>query len=202
MTEAELAGHGTAARRSRLTAERERELYDAVLDLLREVGYEALTMDAVAARTRSSKATLYRQWKGKPELVAQALRHVKPMCLSEVHTGSLRGDLLEFVRGIGATAERDAALLRGLGLAMCNNPELQRALHELLVQPEIDAFKVLLQRAARSGEIDADAAAVEFIPHMLLGAVHARPLIEDRPADVEYLTRFMHAVIFPALRMT
>ena len=55
--------HGT---RSRLTPEREAELYAAVLDLLREVGYDALTMDAVAARTRSSKATLYRQWGSKP----------------------------------------------------------------------------------------------------------------------------------------
>ena len=49
-------------RRSRITPEREAELYRAVLDLLREVGYDALTMDAVAARTKSSKATLYRQW--------------------------------------------------------------------------------------------------------------------------------------------
>lgn len=52
--------------RTRLTPERESELYGAVLDLLREVGYDALTMDAVAARTRSSKATLYRQWGASP----------------------------------------------------------------------------------------------------------------------------------------
>ncbi|KOG46577.1 TetR family transcriptional regulator, partial [Streptomyces varsoviensis] len=37
-----------------MTPERESELYHAVLDLLGEVGYDALTMDAVAARTRSS----------------------------------------------------------------------------------------------------------------------------------------------------
>ena len=66
------------ARRSRITPEREAELYEAVLDLLREVGYDALTMDAVAARTRSSKATLYRQWGGKAELVARPIRHNKP----------------------------------------------------------------------------------------------------------------------------
>ncbi|MFE5606083.1 TetR family transcriptional regulator, partial [Streptomyces sp. NPDC056540] len=44
-----------AARRSRITPERQAELHEAVLDLLRDVGYEALTMDAVAARTKSSK---------------------------------------------------------------------------------------------------------------------------------------------------
>jgi len=62
-------------RRTRLTSERESELYQAVIDLVREVGYEAMTMDAVAARSRSSKATLYRQWQGKPQLVAAAMRH-------------------------------------------------------------------------------------------------------------------------------
>ncbi len=64
--------------RSRLTPEREAELYAAVLDLLREVGYDALTMDAVAARTRASKATLYRQWQGKPELVARRWTTTSP----------------------------------------------------------------------------------------------------------------------------
>lgn len=68
-----------ASRRSRITPEREAELHGAVLDLLREVGYEALTMDAVAARTKSSKATLYRQWGSKPELVAKALRCTQPV---------------------------------------------------------------------------------------------------------------------------
>jgi len=52
-------------RRTRLSDEREAELYRAVIELVLEVGYEAMTMDAVAARSRSSKATLYRQWEGK-----------------------------------------------------------------------------------------------------------------------------------------
>src|SRR3954449_11409393 len=82
----------STARRSRITPEREAELYEAVLELLREVGYDALTMDAVATRTRSSKATLYRQWGGKAELVVKALRSQKPH-FDEVDTGSLRGDL-------------------------------------------------------------------------------------------------------------
>ncbi|TXS09891.1 helix-turn-helix domain-containing protein, partial [Streptomyces sp. wa22] len=84
--------------RSRLTPEREGELYAAVLDLLGEVGYEALTMDAVAARTRSSKATLYRQWGSKAELVVKALRHNKPVQLGEIDTGSLRGDFTATLR--------------------------------------------------------------------------------------------------------
>ncbi|MFJ2114698.1 TetR/AcrR family transcriptional regulator, partial [Streptomyces sp. NPDC087850] len=89
--------HGSLGPRSRITPERETELYRAVLDLLREVGYDALTMDAIASRTRSSKATLYRQWKGKPQLVATALRRSKPVSVGELDTGSLRGDFQTLV---------------------------------------------------------------------------------------------------------
>ena len=45
-------------------------------------------MDAVAARTHSSKATLYRQWGSKPELVASSLRHSKPVTLAGIDTGA------------------------------------------------------------------------------------------------------------------
>jgi AcrR family transcriptional regulator len=60
----------TTLRRPRLTPEREVELLDAAMDVLREVGYQDLSMDLVAAKARCSKATLYRLWPSKPELVA------------------------------------------------------------------------------------------------------------------------------------
>ena len=58
-----------ASRRSKLTPERELEFFDAVLEQIRECGYDSVTMEGVAASTRCSKSTLYRQWGSKPELV-------------------------------------------------------------------------------------------------------------------------------------
>ena len=43
-------------------AARERAILGAVIDVISDVGYEALTMDAVAARAGASKATIYRRW--------------------------------------------------------------------------------------------------------------------------------------------
>ncbi|MEC4015248.1 TetR/AcrR family transcriptional regulator [Streptomyces sp. H27-D2] len=190
----------TPARRSRLTPEREGELYAAVLEMLREVGYDGLTMDALASRTRSSKATLYRQWKGKPELVVSALRHTKPISLSDIDTGSLRGDLLEMVRCTkDDDVERDSALMRGLGRAVHDNPDLHQALRELMIDPEITGLNAMLQRAVDRGELDANAPATAFVPSMLVGVYVARPLVEDRHVDAEYLTRYFDAVVFPAL---
>lgn len=189
-----------SVRRTRLTPEREGELYAAVLALLREVGYEALTMDAVAARTRSSKATLYRQWKGKPELVVSALRHNKPLSLEDIDTGTVRGDLLAMAAHTDeAEMERDAALMRGLGHAIHANPDLHRALRELLIEPEKAALDRMLLRAVERGEVSRDSPALEYVAHMMLGAFVARPMIEDRSADRDYLARYIDAVILPAL---
>ncbi|MEU7648988.1 TetR/AcrR family transcriptional regulator [Streptomyces huasconensis] len=189
-----------AARRSRITPEREAELYEAVLDLLREVGYDALTMDAVAARTRSSKATLYRQWGSKPELVAKALRHNKPASPSDIDTGSLRGDLHEMVaRSDDCQMERDAALMRGLFHAVHDNPELHQALRNLLIEPELTGLNALLRRAVERGEVAADNPALEYVVHMMIGGFVARDLIEDRPVDRAFLASYVDAVILPAL---
>jgi AcrR family transcriptional regulator len=128
----------TATRRSRITPEREAELYEAVLDLLREVGYDALTMDAVAARTRSSKATLYRQWGGKAQLVVMALRHSKRGHVEHIDTGSLRGDLHALVAlEDDCTMERNSALMRGVAMAMHHNDDLREAFRAQLVDPEM-----------------------------------------------------------------
>ncbi|MCQ8191869.1 TetR/AcrR family transcriptional regulator [Streptomyces rugosispiralis] len=186
-------------RRSRLSPERERELYEAVVELLGEVGYDGLTMDAVAARTRSSKATLYRQWKGKPQLVATALRHTKPVLLQGVDTGSLRGDLREIVRCAETAHERDAALMRGLAHASHENPDLHQALRELLIFPEIDALHALLRRAVDRGEVAPDRPALNYVVHMMCGAFITRALVEDKQPDQTYLLEYIDAVILPAL---
>ncbi|MFE7775691.1 TetR/AcrR family transcriptional regulator [Streptomyces sp. NPDC057445] len=186
--------------RTRLTPEREAELYNAVLDLLREVGYDALTMDAVAARTRSSKATLYRQWGSKPELVAMSLRHSKPVDVSEIDTGSLRGDFHEMVTlSDDCQMERDTALMRGLTRAVHENDDLLQALRELFIEPEITGLDAMLQRAIDRGEIEADNPALEFLSHMLVGAFVAHPLIKDEPMSQEFLRSYLDAVVIPAL---
>ncbi|MGN5635337.1 TetR/AcrR family transcriptional regulator [Streptomyces sp. AC154] len=186
--------------RTRLTPERESELYAAVLDLLREVGYDALTMDAVAARTRSSKATLYRQWGSKPELVVTALRRNKPVSLGDVDTGSLRGDFHAVLsRTDDCQMEKDAALMRGLSHAVHDNPDLLQALRALLVEPELSGLEVLLNRALDRGELRPDNPALKYVPHMLIGAFTARQLIEDRPVDHAFLTDYVDSVILPAL---
>ncbi|MFE4653473.1 TetR/AcrR family transcriptional regulator [Streptomyces sp. NPDC056707] len=187
-------------RRSRITPAREAELYAAVLDLLREVSYDAVTMDAVAARTRASKATLYRRWGSKPELVVKALRHQKPVSTGEIGTGSLREDFQEMVmRADDCRMEQDTSLMRGLAMAVRENADLLRALRELLFGLETTGLDRMLRRAVERGEIRADNPALEYVPHVLVGALVVRGLIDNQPPTQAFLTSYIDAVVLPAL---
>ncbi|MFC8257195.1 TetR/AcrR family transcriptional regulator [Streptomyces sp. NPDC057291] len=185
---------------SRITPAREAELYAAVLDLLREVGYDALTMDAVAVRARASKATLYRQWGSKPELVVKALRQQKPVSIGEIGTGSLRGDFHEMVmHADDYRMEQDTSLMRGLAMAVRENADLLRALRELLFEPETIGLDRMLRRAVERGEIRADNPTLEYVPQMLVGALVVRGLIDNQPPTQAFLTSYIDAVVLPAL---
>ncbi|MEV0692475.1 TetR/AcrR family transcriptional regulator [Streptomyces sp. NPDC050388] len=188
------------ARRSRITPERVAEIYAAVLDLLREVGYDALTMDAVAARTRSSKATLYRQWGGKAELVVRAMRYQQPGSIGDIDTGSLRGDLHGLIgRENDCVMEQNAALMRALAMAVHTNDDLRRAFRDLFVEPEVDEFRGIVRRAVERGEVRPDNPALDYMVHMLVGAFATRTLIDDRPPTRDFLTSYIDAVVLPAL---
>ncbi|MCF3965191.1 TetR/AcrR family transcriptional regulator [Streptomyces fuscigenes] len=189
--------HGTRRRRSRISPEREAEIHTSVLALLREVGYEALTMDAVALRAHCSKATLYRKWSGKPRLVAASLRHERPFDFEDLDTGSLAGDLHELAERIGR-AEKDAELLQAVVPAVTKDPDLAEAFGEVLRQDHEALFGVF-DRAAARGEVAGDCPAREYLPHMLLGGVVARTLLDLRKPDPVYLKRFVDAVVLPAL---
>src|SRR3978361_1917850 len=84
-----------ACLRPRVEGERESQILDATLALLAKVGYDRLTMDAVAAEAKAGKATLYRRWPTKSSLVVDAvLQSKQALQAPEVDTGSLREDLI------------------------------------------------------------------------------------------------------------
>lgn len=200
-----MASHDSAqesaptSRRSKITPERAQELYTAVLDLLRESGYESLTMEGVASRTRCGKSTLYRQWGSKPELVVAALHGTRRTLLSHIDTGTLAGDLYEAARAVGAGSGSDTPLMHALGHAALQSPDLLCALREALVMPEIAAIEDIVRRGIERGEIEADNPAAQYVAAQLLGIMRARPLLEGRYADEDYLTRFIECAVLPAL---
>ncbi|WP_067672574.1 TetR/AcrR family transcriptional regulator [Nocardia miyunensis] len=189
------------ARRSRLSPQREAEVYSTIVDLLREVGYDAMSMQMVATAAHCSKATLYRWWHGKPGMVVAALRHLQNQIgmttAIAIDTGSLAGDLREFARGLGSTSPADRELLATMVGAGRRIPELQQAMQETLAPSAL--LTPVLQRAAERGEIAPEDPAAAFAEQMLLGVALARPVVNGIEPDVDYLVTFVDEVLLPLL---
>ena len=131
---------------------RERAILAAVIELLGEVGYEAMTMDAVAARAHASKTTIYRRWRGKPELVRAAVDdYVAGRVPSWADTGSLRGDLMTVMRAMrGHLTDEFLAMMSGLIHAMRTDPELAGVLRSHLASDHSAALPIIRRAAGRA----------------------------------------------------
>jgi AcrR family transcriptional regulator len=139
-----------------LDASRDVALRDATLALLAELGYDRLTIDAVAARAHSSKTTIYRRWSGKAELVVDALNSLKES-RPVPDTGSLGGDLEAMARRSGSVDNRfDAQLMIGLITALARDAELRRVVRQRLMDPGRSELTVVFERAVSRGEIAPD----------------------------------------------
>ncbi|MGX1549420.1 TetR/AcrR family transcriptional regulator C-terminal ligand-binding domain-containing protein [Streptomyces adustus] len=191
-----------ASRRSKLTREREQEFFDAVLEQIRECGYDSVTMEGVAVSTRCSKSTLYRQWGTKPHFVAAALRSTRQARFVGIDTGTLAGDLRAVARAAGDWSGKDTRLLQALGHAVMQDLELQRALREALVEPEIAELERILRRGVERGEVAVGHPALAYVPAMMFGVLRVRPVLVGEYADGDYLVGFVEAAVLPALGLT
>jgi AcrR family transcriptional regulator len=149
----------------------------ATLELLLEVGYGPLTMEAVRTRAGVGKATIYRRWASKEELVGDAIVSLHEE-FDVPDTGSLRGDyhaIAEMVRDSAARAGASRLAPRLLGEAV-NDAELHRIFYENLVQPRRHALGGLLRRAVDRGEIRSDVD-IDLLVDMFAGPAVYRLLI-------------------------
>lgn len=129
-------------------------IFEATLAELSESGYSALRMERVAARARTSKASLYSRWPSRAELVVAAIEHAAVEDVDLADTGSLRGDLLALLRQM---ADRLAGpfgeAVRGLMAETLADPERTQAARARLAGARNRRLQELVARAATRGEI-------------------------------------------------
>ena len=149
----------------------------ATLELLVETGYRSLTMEGVRARAGVGKATIYRRWSSKEQLVRDAIVFMHDD-FEAPDTGSLRGDYEGMAALVRAAAHRAGAatfMPRLLGDA-ANDPELHAIFYDNLVEPRRAQMRAVLQRAVARREIRDDVD-IELIIDLFAGPVVYRLLI-------------------------
>jgi AcrR family transcriptional regulator len=148
----------------------------AALELAVEGGLRGLSMEAIAARAGVGKATIYRRWKSKEALFAEAIALIA-LNPEVPDTGSVRGDF-EAVSGaaVGRMAPEAFRVLPRLMADAADDPELREALHAALVRPRRAAIATIVRRGIDRGELRADLD-VDLVGDILIGPLIARVLL-------------------------
>jgi AcrR family transcriptional regulator len=181
---------------------RDPEILDAALDVLAETGYDGMTIDMVAARARAGKATLYRRWASKGELVVDAVACMKTNDIDPDNlpdTGTLRGDLLAMIKPHSIEdGKRKLQIMTGVMSMISRSPELVNAVNAAIIDPRAAANRVLFARAIERGEIPADCD-VESLSLISPSMAAYRVLILRKPVDRAFLVNLIDGVILPAV---
>lgn len=180
---------------------RDPEILDAAIEVLAETGYEGMTIEMVAARAKAGKATLYRRWPSKAELVLDAVACMKQGDVEAPlpDTGTLRGDLVALIKPRSiAEAEKKLQIMAGLASMLSRSPELADTAYATLVEPRARVNRLLFQRAVDRGEITGEHD-LETLSVVSASMASYRLMLLRKPVDREFLLSIIDGVILPAL---
>lgn len=156
-------------------------LIDATLHLLADAGYSALTMEAVAAAAGVGKATLYRRWSGKEQLVVDAIATLVEPAEAPAGAG-VRHELVAMLEAVGRKSGSSLAgkiFPRLIGESAAS-PELMRRYRAQVLDPRRERFRAVLLRGVAEGLVRADLD-LDYAIDLLVGPMAYRNLIRSDP---------------------
>jgi AcrR family transcriptional regulator len=185
-----------------MDASRDADILDAALDILAEEGYEGMTIDMVAARAKAGKATLYRRWPSKTELVIDAVACMKTSDIDYNNlpdTGTLRGDLIAMMKTPTIKdAEKKLKIMAGLVTLLARNPQIADLARNVIVMPRVELNRFFMKRARDRGEIPADAD-IDTVSLVSVSMVSYKTLMMQEAVQREFLMNVLDSVVLPAL---
>ena len=195
-TDTEAGPAGISRRPGRPRSEQaEQAIIEATLDLFAEQGFEGVCVEAVAARAGVGKATIYRRWPNKEELLLAALGSMKSP-IPDLQGVSVRDDLVAMLTVMCADKAdprkgRRYALLLGEGQKY---PRLMKRYKETVIGPRHDAIREVIRRGIATGELRADTD-VEIALLALTGTVLAKEKAADGSLNGEFAARIVDELL-------
>lgn len=189
-------------RSERLDAELDPRIHAAAMELLGELGYDGMSIEAVAARAGVGKASIYRRWSGKPGLVLDAVLALGFPVAAAPDTGALRDDLLAVLTALQRRlAEGTAAQMAGLLVAIRRHPELATAVREGMVEPWQQATAEIVGRAVEREEIPPRSrSSIELFSQVIPSMLALQLLMPTEDLDDAFSERFVDETLLPILR--
>jgi len=173
----------------------EQAIIEATLDVFAEQGFEGVCVEAVAARAGVGKATIYRRWPNKEELLLAAFGSLKSP-FPEPKGVSVRDDLLAMVQ-VMCTDKADPRKARRYALLLGEGekyPRLMARYKETVVEPRREAMRAVIRRGVEAGELRPETD-VEIAMLQLTGAIMAQEKSPDGLLDGEFATRLVDGLL-------
>jgi len=186
-------------------AELEQAIRDATITELANVGYGSVTIESVAARAQTGKASIYRRWPTKQELVVDSVGCLLSGPLSSVSgpelddTVSTRDAILALVRQAAEvmTGPHGDAMRSIMGESL-RDQEFCSTFECDFYDPRKQALIDLLERGVARGEVRPDAVRA-LVPDVLAGTLVYRLLVRRQPVVDADLVDFVDGIVMPAV---
>jgi AcrR family transcriptional regulator len=174
-------------------------ILDATMEELAAQGYEALTIERVAEIAQTGKASIYRRWPNKLELVLDAVEANMPSMGEAPNTGALRTDLLIVMRIMTKYLNsRPGTAMQACMMDLKSHAELGDAIRERLMPPRKRVLLDVLERGVARGEVRPEAVTdrtIELGPKLL----HAERTEQGRPLREADIVAIVDEVLIPVL---
>jgi AcrR family transcriptional regulator len=167
----------------------------ATVELCREVGYGALTIDGIATRAGVGKQTIYRWWPSKGAVVLDAFMNTIATHIAFPETGDSLQDIRIWLRSVARlmASPQMGPHLAGLIGAKQSDPALAQAFDQQVHQPIRTLLNERIQRAQHTGQLRSQDP--EVIADLIVGPLWFRLLISGKPADPDYLDSALDALL-------
>lgn len=173
-----------------------RAILSAAAELLDEVGYSNLTIQAIADRAAVSNKTIYRWWSNKAAVVMEAFALATADIVTIPDTGSLQGDLLTFIQSVFVAHQtlKFGSTMASLVAAIQTDSILATAFREQFIAKRRDAVREILARAIKRGELLAPPD-VEVVIDSVYGPIFYRLLVGHAPLNNQFAEALVNQLL-------
>jgi AcrR family transcriptional regulator len=181
---------------------RDKDILEATLDILAEIGFDSMTMDMVAARAKAGKATLYRRWPSKAELVRDALIGMSGASVNLEQlpdTGNLRDDLLGVLKPFSSEHyEKKFRVLAGLGSFFAQHEKISEEAMAGIFEPWTRVNLDFMRRAIERKELPEDAD-IAMACNVIVAMTSYRSF-RCKPFDKTFYATLLDNILLPGLK--
>jgi len=181
---------------------RDLAILKAALELVAEQGYDCVTMDAIALRAHAGKATLYRRWKSKPYLMAEAITFMMP-CEQKIDTQRCRDNLRDYLCellsiyfGIKDVVRQKVML--SIATAISRDKSLSDAIHLDCITNQTDIFSDAIECTLNN---KLDKRQLKLLADVGPALLFYQLIITGKPIKMEYVEHIVDNLIIPLIEL-